>query len=271
MSARIVASLVSACVISGAAHAHDFWIEPSTFKPELNTPVRVRLRVGDEFPGDSVPRNDSRIEKFVLLSPDGETPVAGRDGSEPAGYVRLDKPGTYVLGYRSTPASVTLEAQKFEEYLRDEGLDDIIALRKERSERSATVRELYSRCAKSIIQTSDSAADSGSVASRSLGFRLELIAEQNPYALQAGDKLSLQILFEGKPCADRLLIAKSPSHPQTAIKGRTDGDGRAVLTLPKDGQWIVTAVHMVPAQRDSGADWESLWASLSFQLPARTE
>jgi hypothetical protein len=29
--------------------------------------------------------------------------------------------------------------------------------------------------------------------------------------------------------------------------------------------WLVKAVHMVPAPAGSGADWESIWASLTFK------
>jgi hypothetical protein len=37
--------------------------------------------------------------------------------------------------------------------------------------------------------------------------------------------------------------------------------------LDAAGRWLVTAVHMVPAPAASGADWESVWASLAFALP----
>jgi hypothetical protein len=39
------------------------------------------------------------------------------------------------------------------------------------------------------------------------------------------------------------------------------------MPLSKSGAWLVKAVHMVPARADAGADWESVWASLTFELP----
>jgi len=42
-----------------------------------------------------------------------------------------------------------------------------------------------------------------------------------------------------------------------------------VLDLAAGRIWLVKTVHMVPAPADSGADWESLWASLTFEIPAR--
>jgi hypothetical protein len=44
-------------------------------------------------------------------------------------------------------------------------------------------------------------------------------------------------------------------------------DGRARFALGAKGVWLVRVVHMVPAPRDSGADWESLWGSLVFERP----
>jgi len=47
----------------------------------------------------------------------------------------------------------------------------------------------------------------------------------------------------------------------------SDSQGRVTLRLPRGGVWLATAVHLLPAP-DRGAEWESLWASLSFELPA---
>ena len=33
--------------------------------------------------------------------------------------------------------------------------------------------------------------------------------------------------------------------------------------------WLVKAVHMVQAPAGTDADWESLWASLTFEIPKR--
>ena len=39
-----------------------------------------------------------------------------------------------------------------------------------------------------------------------------------------------------------------------------------LFRLPKSGAWLIKAVHMVPASRESGADWASQWASLTFEV-----
>ena len=46
----------------------------------------------------------------------------------------------------------------------------------------------------------------------------------------------------------------------------TTSDGRVALPLEGARRWLVTAVHMRPAPAGSDADWESFWASLTFEL-----
>ena len=43
--------------VAATARAHDFWIEPSTFHPQVGDAVTASLRVGENFAGDVVPRS----------------------------------------------------------------------------------------------------------------------------------------------------------------------------------------------------------------------
>jgi hypothetical protein len=38
------------------------------------------------------------------------------------------------------------------------------------------------------------------------------------------------------------------------------------LRLAAEGLWVLSAVEMTAAAPDSGADWESFWASLSLEI-----
>ena len=55
--------------------------------------------------------------------------------------------------------------------------------------------------------------------------------------------------------------------PDARVTARTDAQGRARLRLDRPGVWLVKAVHMIPAPAGAGADWESFWASLTFERP----
>jgi hypothetical protein len=117
---------------------------------------------------------------------------------------------------------------------------------------------------------------------RALGLRLELIPETNPYA-RTSDAMTFRLLYEGQPLANALVVAipSLPMTPEMRIQRaqqqtpvallpaslkpsvRTDAAGRATLKLTK-GVWLIKAVHMVPAPKGVAAEWESLWASVTF-------
>jgi uncharacterized GH25 family protein len=242
--------------------AHDLWIEPSSFQPAGSRPFAVRLRVGKPFRGDPMPRMSEYLEKFVAVGPGGEVPVQGVEGTDPAGYANLAAPGTWLLVYGSSHARVELEGPKFETYLAEEGLERISRLRAERGQTAARSREIYSRCAKSLVTVGNGPATGYD---RKVGLPFELVPQASPSGLPAGGELPVLLLFRGKPLAGALVAAVPRDAPEAGVSARTGADGRVRLRLDRAGDWILKAVHMVPAPADSGADWESFWASLTFR------
>jgi uncharacterized GH25 family protein len=242
--------------------AHDMWIEPTTFLPENGEIVGVKLRVGQDFLGDPLPRDPALINQFIVEDAESRKPVIGRDGRDPAGFLRVATPGLLIVGYRSNPSSVELTAEKFNQYLKDEGLDAVAALRARRNETAAKAHELFSRCAKSLVL---SGSPSDTQGDRVLGFTLELVAERNPYAIHAGEDLPVRLTYENRPLAGALIVAMNRLNPSEKVTARTDKDGRVRLHLRPAGMWLVKAVHMLPAPAGTNADWVSYWASLTFQ------
>jgi uncharacterized GH25 family protein len=258
----ILAAVVGSFSLSSRVLAHDVWFEPSGFRPNVGERVALHLRVGEHYAGEPVPRREARITRFVAVAPDGvESPVLGLDGREPAGWLVPQKPGRYVVGYRTNTAAVELEAAKFEAYLREEGLDSIVAERARLGESGKPGREIYSRAIKSLLAVAGSEA--GDV-TRPLGLTLEIVPETDPYATLAPKSMRVAVLHQGKPLAGALLHAFSKSAPKDGVQIRTDTNGRASFPLDRSGPWLVKAVHMVRAEDDPRADWESLWASLVF-------
>jgi len=252
---------------SALLFAHDMWIEPTTFSPEPGQIVGVRLRVGQDLLGDPLPRDASLIKQFVFEDVEGRKPVVGRHGTDPAGFVRVAMPGVLVIGYRSNPSAVELAADKFNQYLKEEGLDVVAALRAQRNETSADTRELFSRCAKSLVLSGSPSETQGD---RPLGFTLELVAERNPYILRTDEELPVRLTYENRPLTDTLVVAMNRRNPSEKLMARTDTAGRVQFRLQLDGMWLIKAVHTIPAAAGANAEWESFWASLTFELQTRT-
>ena len=151
--ARALVALVAVAVGVAPLSAHDLWIEASAFRPDPGRVVGLHLRVGQDFLGDPIPRDPTLIEQFVAITPDRTSPIVGQDGADPAGLLRQVTPALVVVAYRSRSTAITLPPEKFNQYLRDEGLDDVARMRAERKQDHDPARELFARCAKALLQT----------------------------------------------------------------------------------------------------------------------
>jgi uncharacterized GH25 family protein len=270
-TAHLAAGVLFAALLPvSALSAHDFWIDPSSFHPEPGQRVIVRLRVGQHFRGDPVPRDPSLLQRFSVIAPGGgETPVPGVPGAEPAGFATLTAPGLTLITYASGRSPVSLDGAKFESYLAEEGLETVSAERARKGQSAAPVKEVFSRYAKTFLDVGGAGGKSGPGFDRVLGLTLELIPEKAPSSLTAGSELPVRLLYRGKPLAGVLVTALPHDKPDTKVTARTDAAGRARLRLggtsDRPGEWLVKAVHMIPAPAGAAADWESFWASLTFE------
>jgi len=246
--------VLAAVLVSSPALAHDFWIEPSAFTPEAHALVTLKLWVGEHLGGESLPRNESQIEWFTAIRGGVESPVLGFDGSDPAGILRPQAPGGLLIAYRSLRSPVTLDPAKFGAYLAKEGLPPVPA-----------GPEVFSRCAKSLLAVGGR-GDPGFT--KPVGLTLELVPETDPYTLGPGAALTVRLLYLGKPLPGALVMALDATDAESPQQVRTGPDGRATFTLKRSGAWLIKAVHMIPARGDTGAKWESFWASLTFAIPS---
>lgn len=262
---RLRSLVTVALLVAGGSTlgAHDFWIEPRAFQAKPGALLGLHLMVGERMLGDPVPRDTAGIERFVVTHGSQEQVVPGREGGDPAGVLRVDGTGLLIVGYHSKPHSIELTADKFDKYLGEEGLDAVQAILARMKKRPTVAREEYSRCAKSLLLSGDSSA---AQRDRALGLPLELIAERNPYAGAAGQDFPVTLLYRGKPLRDALVIAINRDDPDGRLRSRTNSEGRVNFRLPRGGVWLIKAVHMIPAEAGRDIDWESFWASLTFEL-----
>src|SRR5262249_11871728 len=101
-----------------------------------------------------------------------------------------------------------------------------------------------------------------------LGFTLELVAERNPYTLRPGEELPIRLTYQNRPLAGALVVAMNRLNPGEKLSARSDSEGRVRFRLRSSGMWMIKSVHMIPAQANTNAEWNSFWASLTFELPS---
>lgn len=266
-------ALAALTLLAAPLSAHDFWLEPSTFRPAPDARVDIELRVGERFVGEPVTRQEKRIVAFVAVDYRGrEEPVLGIEGRAPAGLWKARAPGLHVLGYRTDGKRIDLEAAKFEQYLTEEGLEHVIADRRARGESAQPGRELYARCARALVVARGEAEPAAAQLAgwdRALGFPLEIVPEANPCTLGSGAKLTVRVVFRGEPLADALVGCMARSEPDRETRLRTDAAGRVAFEPRAGGVHLVRVVHMTRAAAGAEHEWESQWGSLTFELPAR--
>lgn len=250
----------AALLLTGNARAHDFWIEPSTFKPQAGAMIAVHLRVGEKFIGDPVPRQSGSIDRFFVRESGSDTDIGGANNIDPAGLFR-GSGETAVIGYSSNGSSTELPAARFEDYLRQYGLAAIIEERLRRGETARPGRERFYRYAKALL----TGTTKSGTAMQALGFAYEIVPGDDPIA--STGPLRGRVFYNGKPLAGALVEALWRDDPSIRIATRSDVQGGFAFTLPRPGVWLIKSVHMVRAGFFSSDDWDSLWASLTFETP----
>lgn len=246
--------------------AHEFWIEPHDFSVDANTQIQADLRVGQDFKGDAFPFIPSRFAAFKSYDSLGEKDVDGVTGNLPALAMTPRTEGLSIFTYVSAGERIRFrEWDKFAAYLELEGLTSIPARHDARGLDRDDIRELYTRCAKTLVSVGEDTTEQD----RATGMRLELVAGDNPMKLTPGADMSFTLLWEGEPLADtQVALFKKGENPDSATRTltRTDENGQARFTLPATGTYMAASVHMIEAPADRNADWDSYWASLTFGM-----
>jgi hypothetical protein len=270
-----IAALTCLLYPAAVAYSHDMWLLPDPFVLDERGTLVVRQFVGTELnSGEEVPLLRRMTRRFELVTPDARIdllaalpPERERPFIQPILSRRLDRRGPVLVAMEHYFIDTEFPRAQFLEYVRDEGLD----VRPPERAGRAVERERYARSLKSLVQVGRVAG--GDLYRRVLGQPLEIVLLQNPYTLHPGDALDVQVLFEGRPLAGRQVTALNlqGKGPVFATRARTDAKGIARFSLDRAGLWLVRLVHMLPctgrAQADCDVvDWESHWASFSFQL-----
>lgn len=266
LSTRALAVFCFTALLSLPGFAHEFWLEPLDYRAEAGDKVRAHIKVGQYFKGNTYAYFPHRFDTFNLMIQSQSEPVNARLGSIPAVSQNVEKPGLAVLAYESNYEELTYnDAEVFQTFLELDGLEWIKQRHQERGLPAEGFTEVYRRFAKAYIGIGH-----GRGQDRTFGFPLEWVLNANPYQLAAGKPLPAQLLWQGDPFADSLVrvFIRSGNQEVEELRLRTDEEGRIQLPYHADTEYLVSSVHMVEPgegiKEQTGAVWESLWASAVF-------
>ena len=267
---RTIRRSVTVFVLSLAAattlFAHDLFLLPSAFFVAPESTVSIKLLNGT-FEKSEGSVAASRVRDLSVVTPGGRK-AAPRSGWRETGDttvfpVRVGDSGNYVIGVSTFPRIIRLEAMDFNTYLATEGSPQILSERRKAREDTLPARERYSKHVKAILQVGSSQSPNYAAV---LGYPVELVPLDNPYALVRGKGLRVRALIDGKPESSQLLYYGGRHANGTAMRERsvrTDSAGIASVRVPAGGKWYVKFIHMVKVSRDT-VDYESKWATITF-------
>lgn len=262
--------VVAATVLNllASVQAHDYWFEADNFFPAPGSPVSVRMNVGTALMiEEERPYQVKRTVLFKLFSARDVTDLfpTANDGAIPAVKFLAERPGTLLLAMERNAATNVMAADKFHEYLAEEGLMNVIKERERRGEAGKFGYERYTRYMKSLISVG---GKNDSTFKKAVGLKLEIIPFENPYSKKPGDKLKVKIMFRGRPLTDASVFAYNRNAGHISTQGvRTAGDGTAYVKIDRSGFWLIRLVKMERCTEDcSEIDWESYWGALSFEI-----
>ncbi len=256
----------------GATGAHDFFIIPSESFPKFPASVEIGMHVSEVFPGEPESWRLDKTREFFMLDDTGRADLKKTDyrGSPMKAIVPLRGYGTAVIATTTEPAYIEIPPQHFLEYLTTEGHDQILKARRQAGQETQPGKERYTRYVKTLVHA---AATPTAVAMATLGLAIEIVPEAQPAGLKPGDSLPVKVMLGGKPYPNGQICATYAGHTDEedtyAWCGRLDAGGKAAVPIQAVGWQLVRVSHMQARKDDPKADWESWWASLTFEIPKK--
>lgn len=276
---RLVVGL--SCIVFSAcvphALAHEMWLSPQSYQVAPGDALEIDSRVGEFFKGDSYRYIPANFTRFDLVYGDDIRSVASKVGDLPSVKEPAAKEGLVIGLHESSIFTVTYPTmEKFESFAGHKDFPQLVAQHRERGLPEKAFREAYTRHAKSLI-----AVGNGEGEDRNFGMEIEIVALENPYTDNMGDGIDLEVFYQGKPRSDsQVEVFEKVSGDDgvgekedvNVLTLRTDASGKVTLPVRPGYEYLVDSVVIrepsAELAHDNKVVWESVWASLTFEIPS---
>lgn len=257
--------LALSITFAGAAAAHDLYLMPESFRVSGQQPVPIGIHNGDGFPDSvSAPRLQ-RLQDAKAHTSKGVIPLQDLkiDGKRAVATLPVTGSGHVLITIVNSANTESMKGGEFLEYLEEEGLTNAIEWRSSHGEADKTASERYTKFSKTIVVV----GQGDGAFSKPTGLPIEFIPESDPFQVKAGGSLPVKVLFKGAPAANLMVIAASTANTKPHPIGRTGADGRILVPIDASGKWRLHTILMERMADTTVAEWESFWATLTFETP----
>ncbi len=258
---RTLTLLITTAAIAFSANAHELWLKPAVHAVNHNELLMVSIQIGHRFEGETLARNTPMINRYELVAPDHDPVLVTGAHMKKEGYLRPTHAG--VIVYHTKHYRSNLSPEKFTSYLREEGKDEIVRMRAELDESDMDGREVYSRCAKSVIMLKGGTNNPAEI-DHDTGLPLEIMLEKLDSTDGKGT-MHASIEFNDQPISNLRVVAVHRSNPDNPIVLETDESGMIQFAC-QPGDWMITTLHIRRTESVEDAEWESFFASSTFTV-----
>lgn len=249
-----------------AVEAATWWILPSNYFFEVGETARIGFVQGEEFKAEPWPLTQSQVVRLEhyragLGVKDLRASIQNDDRERLT--IKFDRAGTQLFALQSATQFKAWDATEFNAFLEENGLEYILAKRKENGTHDKPAGERLGVYTKLLLQVGDTFDE---VYKKAVGFPLEIIPERNPYSLQSGDVMRFKILKDGKPVFGvRVKVWNRKDNRTTLQNIYTEKDGTMETRLSSAGPWMISVVQTEPS-KTAGAEWDTSSASFVFGI-----
>lgn len=257
---------------------HDFWLVPAAFSIEQGASLDVRGQTSSAFPQSLSAVTVDRVASAQVIDAAGAEPV--RNLSVAGNSLRLQHrpatPGQKVVAVTIHPRSVRESPAAFTNYLVVEGAPEALErLQREGRVPRDSVTRRYAKYAKSLVRV----GQGGTTAwDRAAGHPLEFVPV-SPEAPRPGQDWLVQLRYRGQPMPGARVhagvVRMAPPAELDGLAGSeqhmelvSDAEGMLRVPVSREGLWNLRTLQIVKAAPGSGADWDTHWATLVFEVRA---
>ncbi|WP_432816888.1 DUF4198 domain-containing protein [Sulfitobacter sp. JB4-11] len=263
---------VATLALAVPASSHELWIAPLEYQADSGGNLQAHFRNGEGFEGTTLSYFDQRSTRFEMIVNGDTTKLTPRPGDKPAFTLPDGTPdGLIIVAHETTSSSLTY--RDWEKFLKfaahkdfaDAGADHIAA-----GWPQDKFKESYTRHIKALMTLGD-----GAGSDQTVGMATEFTALTNPYAPDFDGQMQVALTYQDAPRPDAQVevFDRAPDDTVTITLHRTDADGRATIPVTPGHEYLFDAVVLRPADNpDADPEqplWETLWAALTFKVPAR--
>jgi len=265
---------IAAAISSSPLAAHEFWLSPPSYQIPVGAPLVSHIRVGQGFKGSAFSYLERSTSRFDVIQGNNVFASGAVIGDRPALQRVVAPEGLAIVVHETTDSRLTYNSfEQFTNFVTHKDFAGALERHEARRLPETGFVETYRRYAKSLISVGK-----GEGIDVAVGLDTEIVALKNPYTEDLSGEIPVQVFLYGAPRGDVQVelfsrdLDADPTAETTITLHRTNAEGIVLLPIEPGKEYMVDAVVLEernPEEEGDGAAWHSMWANLTFAVPAQ--